>query len=324
MARAIRIHRTGGPEVMLWEEVAVGRPGPGEVLLRQTAVGLNFIDTYNRTGLYPLPELPAILGREAAGVVEAVGPAVEGIAPGDRAAYVMAVGAYAENRLIAADQLVPLPDTVDDRTAAAVMLKGLTAHYLLRRTYPVKAGETVLIHAAAGGVGLLACQWAKHLGATVIGTVGSPEKAELAASHGCDHPILYGSEDFHDRVMEITSGEGVPVVYDSVGEETFLKSLECLAPLGMMVSYGQSSKPVAPFTIGKLAEKGSLFLTRPTLGHYIAGREKLLANSGELLDLVASGVLRVEIRQSYPLRDAAKAHRDLESRRTTGSTVLIP
>ncbi len=309
---------------MLWEEVDIGRPGAGEVLLRQTAVGLNFIDTYNRTGLYPLPELPAVLGREAAGVVEEVGPGVEDFEPGDRAAYVMAVGAYAEKRLIAADQLVPLPDSVDDRTAAAVMLKGLTAHYLLRRTYSVKAGETVLIHAAAGGVGLLACQWAKHLGATVIGTVGSSEKAELAASHGCDHPILYDTEDFHERVMEITSGEGVPVVYDSVGEETFLKSLDCLAPLGMMVSYGQSSKPVAPFTIGTLAEKGSLFLTRPTLGHYVARREDLLASSRELLDLVATGVLRVEIRQSYPLRDAAAAHRDLEARRTTGSTVLLP
>jgi NADPH2:quinone reductase len=324
MPHAIRIHETGDPEVMVWEEVAVGTPAPGEVLLRQTAVGLNFIDTYNRTGLYPLPELPAVLGREAAGVIEQIGSAVSGLKPGDRVAYALAAGAYAESRLIDADQLVPLPDAIDDRVAAAVMLKGLTAHYLVRRTHEVREGEMVLVHAAAGGVGLLLCQWAKHLGATVIGTVGSEEKAELAAAHGCDYPVLYDREDFVERVMDITDGAGLPVVYDSVGEATFMKSLDCLAPLGMMVSYGQSSGAIAPFKIGTLAEKGSLFLTRPTLFNYVARRQDLLDSSKELFDLVAAGRLRVEIRQSYPLRDAARAHRDLESRRTTGSTLLIP
>ena len=324
MAHAIRIHRYGGPEEMVWEETETGRPGAGEVLLRQTAVGLNFIDTYNRTGYYPLPELPATLGREAAGVVEETGEGVDEFRPGDRVAYALTPGAYVEERLISADQLVPLPEEVDDRQAAAVMIKGLTAHYLLRKTYEVKAGDRILVHAAAGGVGLLLCQWAKHLGATVIGTVGSPEKAALARAHGCDVPVLYKDEDFVERVREITDGEGLPVVYDSVGETTFMKSLDCLAPLGVMVTYGQSSGPAPPLEVTTLAQKGSLFLTRPTLFHYVARRESLLANSSELLDLVSRGVLRIEIGQTYPLRDAVQAHRDLEARKTTGSTILIP
>jgi len=324
MTHAIRIHQYGGPEALVWEEVEVGRPGPGEVTLRQTAVGLNFIDTYNRTGLYPLPELPAVLGREAAGVVEEVGEAVDEFRPGDRVAYAMPVGAYAERRRIPADQLVPLPDGIDDRQAAAVMLKGLTAHYLLRRTYRVKAGDPILVHAAAGGVGLLLCQWAAHLGAKVIGTVGSEEKAELARAHGCEHPILYKKESFVERVRELTGGQGLPVVYDSVGEATFLDSLDCLAPLGLMVSYGQSSGPVAPLQVTTLSVKGSLFLTRPTLLHYVARREELLQGSRELLDLVSRDTLKVRIGQDYPLREAARAHRDLEGRRTTGSTLLLP
>jgi NADPH2:quinone reductase len=324
MARAVRIHEYGGPEALVWEEVRVARPGPGELLLRQTAVGLNFIDTYNRTGLYPLPELPAVLGREAAGVVEEIGQGVTELRPGDRVAYAMPVGAYAERRLIAADQVVPLPGGIDERQAAAVMLKGLTAHYLLRKTYAVKAGDTILVHAAAGGVGLLLCQWADHLGATVIGTVGSPEKAELARSHGCRHPVLYEEESFVERVREVTDGSGLPVVYDSVGQATFMDSLDCLGPLGLMVSYGQSSGPVEPIEVTTLSAKGSLFLTRPTLATYTARREDLLANSAELLGLVAEGVLRVEIGQTYPLRDAARAHQDLELRKTVGSTLLLP
>lgn len=321
--RAIRIHETGGPEVLRWEEVETGRPGPGEVLLRHTAIGLNFIDTYHRTGLYPL-DLPAVLGREAAGVVEEVGEAVDTFRPGDRAAYGLYPGSYSEALVIPANRLVPLPAGIDDRIAAAVMLKGLTAHYLLRRTHPVRPGETILIHAAAGGVGLIACQWANHLGATVIGTVGSPEKAELARAHGCHHPILYDREDFVARVREITDGRGVPVVYDSVGQATFKQSLDCLAPLGLMVSFGQSSGAVAPLELGVLAQKGSLFLTRPTLGNYIAGREELLGASAELFEAVGSGAIRVEVRQTYPLEDAARAHVDLETRKTTGSTVLLP
>jgi NADPH2:quinone reductase len=322
-ARVIRIHETGGPEVLRWEEVEVERPGPGEVLLRQTAIGLNYIDTYHRTGLYPL-ELPAVLGREAAGVVVEAGQGVALFKAGDRAAYALHPGAYAETRLIRADRLVPLPATVDDRTAAAVMLKGLTAHYLLRRTHRVRPGETILIHAAAGGVGLIACQWAKHLGATVIGTVGTPRKAAMAREHGCDHPILYDQEDLVARVREITAGRGVGVVYDSVGRATFERSLDCLAPLGLLVSFGQSSGAVPPLSLGVLAQKGSLFLTRPTLATYIAERDDLLRASAELLDLVASGVLRVEVGQTYPLEDAARAHADLESRGTTGSSVLLP
>jgi NADPH2:quinone reductase len=322
-ARVIRIHAIGGPEVLRQEQIEVGTPGPGEVLLRQTAIGLNYIDTYHRTGLYPL-ELPAVLGREAAGVVEQVGPGVAGFKVGDRAAYALHPGSYAEARLIPADRLVPLPGAIDERTAAAVMLKGLTAHYLLRRTHRVESGETVLIHAAAGGVGSIACQWAKHLGATVIGTVGSEQKAELARAHGCDYPVLYDREDLVARVRELTEGRGVPVVYDSVGRATFEKSLDCLAPLGLLVTFGQSSGAVPPLNLGLLAQKGSLFVTRPTLATYIAERSDLLQASAELFDVIDAGAIRVEIRQTYPLADAARAHTDLEARKTTGSTLLLP
>ena len=324
MAKAITIHETGGPDVLVWEDVEVGEPGPGQVRIRQTAVGLNYIDTYHRSGLYPLPKLPAILGREAAGVVEALGPGVSELAVGDRLAYPMSAGAYCEERVIDVASLVPLPDGVSDRQAAAVMLKGLTAEYLLRKSFAVQPGQTILWHAAAGGVGLIACQWASRLGATVIGTVGSPEKAELARAHGCEHTVLYREENFVERVREITGGAGVPVVYDSVGQATFDKSLDCLAPRGTLVSFGQSSGPVPPFDIGVLAAKGSLSLTRPTLLTFIASRAGLLESSSELLSLVQDGAIRVEVAQAYALGDTAQAHRDLESRATTGSTVLLP
>jgi NADPH2:quinone reductase len=321
---AIRVHQPGGPEVLAWEEVEVPAPGSGQVLLRHTAVGLNFIDVYHRTGLYPAP-LPFTPGLEGAGVIEAVGEGVTEFQPGDRVAYANPpLGAYAQARVMPADRLVKLPGSIGDRTAAAMMLQGMTAQYLLRRTYRVQPGDTILIHAAAGGVGLLVCQWARHLGATVIGTVGSEEKAALARAHGCDHPILYKSEDFVARVREITNGEGVPVVYDSVGADTFLKSLDCLRPLGMMVSFGQSSGKVEPFDTGLLAAKGSLFLTRPSLMAYTAKRSDLVASAAELFDVVARGAVKVEINQTYPLKDAAQAHRDLEGRRTTGSTLLLP
>ncbi|ARJ66433.1 quinone oxidoreductase [Magnetospirillum sp. ME-1] len=323
-SHAIRIHQPGGPEVMVWEEVEVGTPATGQVLLRHTAVGLNYIDVYHRTGLYPAP-LPFTPGLEGAGVVEAVGDGVTEFKTGDRVAYANPpLGAYAEMRLMPADRLVKLPDGIDDRQAAAMMLQGMTAQYLLRRTYPVQKGDTILIHAAAGGVGLLVCQWAKHLGATVIGTVGSEEKAELARAHGCDHPILYKSEDFVARVREITKGEGVPVVYDSVGKDTFLKSLDCLRPLGMMVSFGQSSGKVEPLDTGLLAAKGSLFLTRPSLMAYTAKRSDLVDSANQLFEVVQKGAVKVEINQTYALRDAPRAHGDLEARKTTGSTLLLP
>jgi NADPH2:quinone reductase len=323
MSKAIRIHQTGGPEVLRWEDVEVGAPGDGEILLRQTAVGLNYIDTYHRSGLYPL-ELPAILGREAAGVVEATGPGVEGLTAGDRVAYALEPGAYCESRVIAAARVVRLPETVDDRAAASMMLKGLTARYLLRGSYRVRPGDTILIHAAAGGVGLIACQWAKAIGATVLGTVGSEEKAALAADHGCDHTILYKQENFVERVRELTAGTGVAAVYDSVGRDTFDGSLECLATHGTLVSFGQSSGPVAPFNIGVLAAKGSLHLTRPTLAHFIATPAQLGEAAAELFALHASGGLRIETGRSYPLNAAAQAHRDLEARKTYGSTLLLP
>ncbi len=323
MNMAIRIHETGGPEVLRWEETEIGRPGPGEARLRHTAVGLNFIDTYHRAGLYPLA-LPAVLGSEGAGLVEEVGPGVTDVKPGDRVAYAGPIGAYSQARLIRADRLVPLPAEIGDRAAAAMMLKGMTAQYLLRRTCPVKAGDTVLIHAAAGGVGLIACQWARHLGATVIGTVSTEGKATLAREHGCDHPIVTSRESFVARVREITRGRGVRVVYDSVGKDTFEGSLDCLQPLGMMVSYGNSSGPVPPFSPLVLSAKGSLFLTRPSLMTYTAHREELLATAGELFEVVGSGAVRVEIRQTFPLAETSQAHRDLEARRTTGSTVLLP
>lgn len=323
MPHAIRIHQTGGPEVLQWEPVEVGAPGPGEVRLRQTAVGLNYIDVYFRTGLYPPPALPSGLGLEAAGVVEAVGAGVTEVAVGDRVAYASPpLGAYAEERLMPADRLVRLPDAIDDRTAAGMMLQGLTTWYLLHRTYPVQAGDTLLIHAAAGGVGLMVCQWAKHLGATVIGTVGSEEKAELARAHGCDHPIVYTRERFPERVREITGGEGVPVVYDSIGKDTFEDSLDCLRPLGLMVSFGNASGPVPPVDLQVLSAKGSLFITRPTVITYTARREDLLAGAQALFDVVQKGVLKVAVNQSWPLSRAADAHQALEARQTTGSTVL--
>lgn len=324
MSKAIRIYETGGPEVLRWEEVTIGPPGPGEVHIRQSAVGLNFIDVYHRSGLYPLPDLPATPGMEGAGRVVATGQGVEGFTPGDRVAYAgLPPGAYAEERLIPAHRLVLLPDAISDRQAAGMMLQGMTVQYLLRSTFHVKPGDTILFHAAAGGVGLIACQWAKALGATVIGTVGSPEKAELARKHGCDYPLLYREEDWVGRVKEITDGEGVPVVYDSVGGETFLKSLDCLRPLGLLASFGQASGPVSSFDPALLAAKGSLFLTRPTLMTYTADRADLLASAGELFEVVQSGDVKIEVNQTYPLSEAAQAHRDLEARKTTGSTVLL-
>ena len=323
MTRAIRIHEHGGPEVMRLEDVDVGEPGPGEARVRHAAVGLNFIDTYHRTGLYPV-SLPSGLGMEAAGVIEAVGEGVSELSPGQRVAYAAGPpGAYAEARVVAADRLVPLPDAVDDETAAAAMLKGMTVEYLIRRTHRVSAGETVLLHAAAGGVGLVACQWLKHLGATVIGTVGSDEKAELARAHGCDHPIVYTREDFAARVRELVPG-GVPVVYDSVGAATFEASLDCLAPRGLMVSFGNASGKPPALEVGALAQKGSLFLTRPTLMTYVAARADLLESAAAVFDVIARGAVTIAIGQRFPLADAAEAHRALEGRATTGSTVLIP
>jgi NADPH2:quinone reductase len=322
MPHAIRIHKTGGPEVLTWEEVSVGKPGPREARIRHTAVGLNFVDVYNRSGLYPV-QLPAILGSEGAGVIEEVGAEVTDLKPGDRVGYGNApLGSYAEARLIPADRLVKLPSGIDDTHAAAMMLKGLTVQYLLRQTYKVKKGDTILCHAAAGGVGLILCQWAKHLGATVIGTVGSDEKAALARAHGCDHPIVYTRDDFQKRVVELTDGKKLPVVYDSVGKDTFMKSLDCLAPLGLMVSFGNSSGPVENLNLGILSQKGSLYVTRPTLFTYAMQRDNLLAMAKELFDVVQSGAVKIEVRQTVPLKDAARAHRDLESRKTTGSTVL--
>src|SRR5687767_3952867 len=323
MAYAIRIHETGGPEQMKWEEVEVGKPGAGEVLVRNTAVGLNFIDTYHRSGLYPM-KLPLNLGGEGAGVVEAVGPKVKEFKVGDRVAYAGPIGAYAEVLLRPADRLVKIPAGIDDKTAAAMMLKGMTTQYLIRRTYKVKKGDTILMHAAAGGVGLILCQWAKHLGATVIGTVGNDEKADLAKKAGCKHVIVTGREKFLDRVKEITKGKGVPVVYDGVGKDTFMESLDCLQPLGLMVSFGNASGAVPPFNAGILSAKGSLFLTRPTLATYTASREDLVKAAQELFSVVKSKKVKITVNQTYPLREAAQAHRDLESRKTTGSTVLVP
>jgi NADPH2:quinone reductase len=324
MAGVVRVHQTGGPEVLRYEQVEVGQPGPGQALIRQTAVGLNYIDVYFRSGLYPPPSLPFVAGQEGAGVIEAVGEGVKDVPVGQRVAYAGSLGAYAERRLIPADRLVEVPDGITDEQAAAMMLKGMTAHYLLRRTFRVEPGQTVLFHAAAGGVGLIACQWAKHLGATVIGTVGSAEKAELAKAHGCDHPIRYDREDVVARVRELTGGKGVPVVYDSVGQATFTRSLDCLAPLGMLVCFGQSSGKIPPFDTAILGQKGSLFLTRPSLMNYTAARADLLRAANELFDVVKRGAVKIEINQRYPLRDAADAHRALEGRKTTGSSVLLP
>lgn len=325
MSKVIRIYETGGPEVLRWEEYDPGQPAAGEALVRHEAVGLNFIDVYHRTGTYSLPSLPAIPGMEGAGIVEAVGDGVTEVAAGDRVAYAgLPPGAYAEARLIPAHRLVKVPDSIPLQQAAAMMLQGMTARYLLRDCYEAKAGDTILIHAAAGGVGLIVCQWTSHLGATVIGTVGSEEKAELARAHGCQHTILYNQEDFAERTREITGGKGVDVVYDSVGQATFMKSLDCLRPMGMMVSFGQSSGLLPAFDPGLLSAKGSLFLTRPTLMTYTAERDALLAHARDLFEVVQSGAVKIEIRQTYPLSEAARAHQDLEARKTTGSTILLP
>ena len=323
MTRAIRIHQTGGPEVMQFDDVTVAAPGRGEARIRHTAIGVNYLDTYHRSGLYPLP-LPAGIGSEAAGVVEAVGEGVDYLKAGDRVGYCMSVGAYSEARLVPADRLVPLPDDIPDRVAAALMLKGLTVQYLFRQTYPLKGGETILFHAAAGGVGLIACQWARALGVTLIGTAGSDAKAAAAKENGAAHTIVYTREDFVERVKAHTGGKGVPVVYDSIGKDTFPASLDCLMPRGLFVSFGSASGPVPPFNLMLLAQKGSLFATRPTLGTYSAKREALLAMANELFTLVRAGKIKPDVRQEYPLAQAAEAHRALESRQTTGATLLIP
>ena len=325
MTQAIRIHATGGPEVLRWEAVELGEPSAGQARVRHTAIGINYIDTYHRSGLYPLPALPAVIGQEAAGVVEAVGPGVHEVSPGDRVAYAGgSPGAYAEARLVAADRLVPLPPDVSDDVAAAVMLKGMTVEYLIRRCFPVERGQTVLWHAAAGGVGILACQWLAHLGVTVIGTVGSREKAELVEKKGSEHAIVYTQESFPDRVREITGGRGVPVVYDSVGKSTFMGSLDCLEPRGMLVGFGNASGKPEPFDLGLLAQKGSLYVTRPTLFTYTASREDLLASAEALFSVIRSGAVHPELGQRWPLSQAADAHRALESRKTIGSSLLIP
>ena len=324
MTRAIRIYKNGPPSVMKWEDVEVGDPGRGELRVRHTAVGLNYIDTYHRAGLYDMP-LPLTLGMEGAGLVEAVGRGVDGVGKGDRVAYAASpLGAYSEARLIPADRVVKLPAGVTDEQAASMMLKGMTACYLLRRTWRVGKGETILVHAAAGGVGLILCQWAKHLGATVIGTVGSDAKARLARAHGCDHAIVYTKQDFVERVKKITKGAGVPVVYDSVGKATYPGSLDCLQPRGMWVTFGNASGPVPPVSPLELGARGSLFMTRPSLPHYTATRADLEAVSRELFRVVKSGAVKIEINQRYALKDAARAHGDLEARKTTGSTVLVP
>ncbi|NKB49306.1 MAG: NADPH:quinone reductase [Alphaproteobacteria bacterium] len=324
MVHAIRIHANGGPEVLEWEEVEVGDPGEGEIRVRHTAVGLNYIDTYLRTGARPLP-MPAVLGMEGAGVVEALGAGVTNVAVGDRIAYAdMPPGAYAEERVMPARIAVKLPDGVDDQTAAAAMLKGMTAQFLIRQCFRVEPGMTVLLHAAAGGVGLIASQWLNHLGVTVIGTVGSPEKGELAKAHGVHHVVSYNTENFVERVQEITDGAGVPVVYDGVGKDTFMDSMKCLSPLGMLVTFGNASGAPDPLVLGDLSTYGSIFVTRPMLFHYTATPEALAACANDLFDVIASGAVKIEINQTYALKDTAQAHIDLEARKTTGSTVLLP
>ncbi|MCY7387887.1 MAG: quinone oxidoreductase [Burkholderiales bacterium] len=324
MTNAIRIHEHGSPEVMKWEVVEVGNPGEKEIRVRHTAVGLNYIDTYHRTGLYKIP-LPSVIGREGAGIVEAIGTGVTEFKVGDRVAYGSApIGSYSEARLVAADRVVKIPDGVTDQQAASMMLKGMTAQYLIRRSYAVKPGDTILFHAAAGGVGLILCQWAKHLGATVIGTVGSEEKATLAKANGCDYVINYRTDDFVARVAEITAGKKCAVVYDGVGKDTFMKSLDCARPRGLVALFGNASGKVEPLDLGLLAAKGSLFVTRPTLDTHVASREDLVATANDLFDVVGRGIVKIEINQRYALKDAAQAHRDLEARKTTGSTVLIP
>jgi NADPH2:quinone reductase len=324
MPKAIRIQQQGGPEVLKWEDVQVGDPGPGEARVRHKACGLNFLDVYQRSGLYKLA-LPSGMGNEAAGIVEAVGAGVSHVKAGDRVAYSGgAPGAYSEARVMPAERLLVLPEKISFETAAAMMLKGMTAQYLLRQTYKVQPGDTVLLHAAAGGVGLIACQWLKVLGATVIATAGSEEKCAVAKAHGADHCIDYRKENFVERVKAITGGKGVPVVYDSVGKDTFLGSLDCLRPRGLMVSFGNSSGPVPAFELSLLQQRGSLYITRPTLVHYTAKREDLVATAKDLFDVVASGKVKIEVNHRYPLKDAAQAQRDLEARKTTGSTILLP
>jgi NADPH2:quinone reductase len=322
MPHAIRIHQFGGPEVLKWEEVHVGDPGPGQVKIRQQAAGLNFIDVYHRTGLYK-QALPFTPGVEGAGIVEAVGTDVDNVKAGDRVTYASQIGGYAEERLIAADRVIKLPDSISSEQAAAIMLQGLTARMLVRAIHPVEAGETILIHAAAGGVGLIVCQWAKALGATVIGTVGTDEKAELAHANGCDYPIVYTRQDFVAEVDRITGGNKLPVVYDGVGRDTFMKSLDCLRQRGLMVSFGNASGPVDPISPLLLSQKGSLFLTRPTLNHYIATRAELEQSASDLFAMIESGKIKAEVNQRFRLKDAAEAHRALEQRKTSGSTVLI-
>ncbi|MBI3503865.1 MAG: quinone oxidoreductase [Proteobacteria bacterium] len=323
MAKAIRVHKPGGPDAMVWEDIDIAAPAAGEVLVRHTAIGVNFIDTYFRSGLYPAP-VPFSPGNEAAGIVEAVGSGVADIKAGDRVAYVAGPGTYAEKRLVPADRVVKLPAGISDKQAASMMLKGMTVQYLLRRTYKVQKGDTILFHAAAGGVGLIACQWAKHLGATTIGTVGSKEKAELAKAHGCHHTVLYRETDFVAAVKGLTNNAGVPVVYDSVGKDTLLKSLDCLKPLGTLVTFGQSSGPADPLNLGLLSAKGSLYVTRPTLNTYVAKRADLVATADELFDVVAKGIVKIETSAEYALKDAVRAHTDLEGRKTTGSVILVP
>jgi NADPH2:quinone reductase len=323
MVHAIRIHEFGGPDVLKWEEFDPGTPGPGQVLLRHTAVGLNFIDVYHRTGLYPMP-LPFTPGQEGAGIVEALGEGVTDLAVGDHVAYAGLIGGYAETRLAPANRLVKLPAGIDDRAAAAMMLQGMTARYLVRDVYKVGPDETILVHAAAGGVGLIVCQWAAALGASVIGTVSTHDKAALARSHGCHYAIVTSEEDFVQRVGQITGGRKLPVVYDSIGKDTFEQSLDCLRPRGLMVSFGQSSGKIPPVDLGILAAKGSLVLTRPTLGSFTATRAELLASANDLFEMVQSGKIKITVNQTFPLKEAAAAHRALEARQTTGSTVLLP
>lgn len=323
MTKAIRIHANGGPEVMVWEDVPTPEPGPNEALVKHEAIGLNFIDVYFRTGLYKAPTMPLVIGQEGAGTVLAVGANVTNVAAGDRVAYAGPLGGYISERTIPADRLVKLPDNIDFKTGAAMMLQGMTACYLVRRTYKVKAGDTIVVHAAAGGVGLILCQWAKHIGATVIGVVSNEEKAALARANGAAHTVI-GHAKLADEVKRITGGAGVPVVYDSVGKDTFMPSLDCLAPLGLMASYGNASGPVPPIDLGILAAKGSLFLTRPTLNTYVAKRSDLEMTANDLFDVVGSGAVKIQVNQTYPLREAAAAHIALEARKTTGSTVLLP
>ena len=325
MVAAVRVHKTGGPEVLTYEEVEVPAPGPGQVRVKNRAIGVNFIDTYFRMGMYPSPVgLPFVSGNEGAGDVIAVGPGVTEVKVGDRVGYVSGLGAYSVERILPADRAVKLPDSISYEQAAAMMLKGMTVQYLLRRTYKVQKGDNVLIHAAAGGVGLIACQWANHLGANVIGTVGSKDKAELAKKSGAHHVILYRDEDFAAKVKEITGGKLCEVVYDGVGKATFPASLDCIKPLGMFVSFGSASGQIEAFNINILQTKGSLFATRPTLNTYVAKREDLLKTANDLFEVVASGAVKIPVNQTYPLKDAQKAHRDLESRGTTGSTILVP